>query len=84
MDTDKIYKTLNQGSLILDRDNTGICFFTLESGTITLISLHLSTLIKVIVVIHTIRLSTDLSDCSLREKALGPGPETTTLSFEAT
>lgn len=59
------------GSLILDRDKTGIFFLILEAGTCILISWYLSTSFKVPEVIAVIGVNSDLLDCSLRQKALG-------------
>lgn len=71
MDADKNYKNLNMGSLILDRDKTGIFFLFLEAGMCILISWYLSTSFKVPEVIAMIGVNSDLLDCSLRQKALG-------------
>lgn len=59
------------GSLILDRDKTGIFFLILEAGMCILISWYLSTSFKVPEVIAMIGVNSDLLDCSLSQKALG-------------
>lgn len=62
MDTDKNYKTLNMGYLIVDRDKTGIFFLILEAGTCILVSWYLSASFKVPEIIAMTGVNSDLLD----------------------